>query len=367
MFLKLGDKKYNLPDSVTIGRGEPFDINDRSLARSHAKIVFKKGQWKIKDLGTDTGITVNGTKIKSGKFIQITEKDSVKLGNVSLEIFEKLPAEECAGVRKISASNVTNYAPILYSILFISAATLTFLNSNGNYLNDGILLVCLGVALKVLGALLHMGRGYYFPFKIIHELLVSQEGVTLYLSDKTNFSVRFNSIKSWHVVGKCFFIKAYGQDLKFMMLEDHDEFIRILKNKCLLKLHRGQVLFSWLGILPIVASALAVTLLISTEFKPLILAGHFTGLVAVMGLLAYLFIEDLRELLPLPWKLSRAGQSSLIAGVIALTLVVQFNNYQGQRNQKTLWASVTECGFRNMGNCKITTPGRLPASVNPTK
>ncbi len=361
MFLKLGDKKYNLPDTVTIGRGEPFDIDDRSLARSHAKIVFKKGQWKIKDLGTDTGVTVNGAKIKSGKFIQITETDSVKLGNVTLEIFANLPAAECAGVRKISSKNITNYAPIIYSILFISAATLTIFNSNGNYLNDGIMLALLGVVLKVLGILLHMGRAYYFPFKIIHEMLVSNEGVTLYLSDETNFSLRFASIKSWHVVGKCFFIKAYKQDFKFMMLEDHEEFIRILKNKSLLKLHRGQVLFSWLGIFPLVASALAVALLVSTDLKPLVLAGHFTGLVAVMGLLAYLFIEDLRELLPLPWKLSRVGQSSLIAGVIALTLVVQFNNYQGQRNQKTLWASLTG------KTIKTIIPARLPASVSQEK
>ena len=308
-------------------------------------------------------MTVNGVKIKSGKFIQISEKDVVKLGNVTLEIFDNLPASECVSLRKLTANNVTNYAPIIYSILFISAATITILNSNGNYLYDGIMLGLLGIVLKVLGVLLHMGRAYYFPFKIIHEMLVSSDGVTLYLSDATNFSLRFNSIKSWHVVGKCFFIRAYGQDFKFMMFEDHEEFIRILKNKCLLKLHRGQVLFSWLGTLPLVASALAVTLLISTDLKPLVLAGHFTGLVAVMGLLAYLFIEDLRELLPLPWKLSRAGQSSLIAGVIAFTLVVQFNNYQGQRHQKTLWASISECGLKNLGHCKTTTPARLPASV----
>ncbi len=364
MFVKLGDKKYNLPDSVIIGRGEPFDIDDRSLARSHAKIVLKKGQWKIKDLGTDTGITVNGSKIKAGKFVTISEKDSVKLGNVSLELFETLPAAECAGVRKLTATNITNYSPVLYSILFASAAALTILNSKGNYLSDGIMLALLGVGMKILGVLLHMGRAYYFPFKIIHEMLVSNDGVTLYLSDKSNFSLRFHAIKSWHVVGKCFFIRAYNQDLKFMMLEDHEEFIRILKNKCLLKLHRGQVLFSWLGILPLVGAALAVALLVSTDIKPLILAGHFTGLVAVMGLFAYLFIEDLRDLLPMPWKLSRVAQSSLIAGVIALTLVVQFNNYQGQRSKTSLWANVTNCGFRNIANCEIKTPGRLPASTS---
>lgn len=341
MYLKLGDKKYNLPDSVIIGRGEPFDINDRSLARSHAKLVLKDGMFKIKDLGTDTGITVNGVRIKGGKFKTIALTDVVKLGNVTLELYDSLPAQECTGVRKISIKNTTNYAPLLYGALFVAAAAVTILNSQGNYVTDGISLVVMGITLKCIGMLLRMFRHKFFPFKVIHEMLVSTDGVTLYLSDGSNFSLRFHNIKRWHVVGKSFFIKAHGKDLRFMMLEDHDEFTRILKNKCFTKIHRGQVLYSWMGVLPVFLAALSIALLFTTEIRFLNLAGHFTGLLGVMGLLSYLFIEDLRELIPIPWKLSRTELSGMIAVVITVTLFAQFNHLQKHAGQSKLMAGLS--------------------------
>lgn len=356
MYLKLGEKKYNLPDSVVIGRGEPFDIDDRSLARAHAKLVLKNGKFKIKDLGTDTGITVNGVRIKGGKFKSIELSDVVKLGNVPLELYESLPAQECTGVRKISIKSARDYSLLLYGALFFSAAAVTVLNSHGNYVSDLITLFFLAVVLKFSSVALRMARHRYYPFRNIHEMLVSTDGVTLYLSDGSNFSLRFHSIKRWHVVGKSFFIKAHGKDHRFLMLEDHEEFVRILKNKCLTKIHRGQVLFSWMGILPVALAILSVTFLFTSEIKILNLAGHFTGILGVLGLLAYLFIEDLRELVPIPWKLSRGQLSAAIVVVITATLFAQFNHFQGRRTPKELLAGLA-----------IKRAERMPASLKPKK
>ncbi len=365
MYIKLGDKKYQLPDSITIGRGEPFDINDRSLARAHAKLTYKAGKWKILDLGTDTGISINGSKIKSGKYKTVTLEDKITLGSVPLELFETMEASEYAGIRKIVSRNARNYRPLIYGILFVAAAIVVFSKSQGNHVSDGISLVLLAAILKLMGVFLRMGRGYFFPFKIIHEVILGSDGITLSLSDKSNFSLRFHSIKKWHLVGKCFFIDAYGKDLRFMMLEDHHELERILVNKCLGKRRSGHVLFSCMGLIPLFGALAATGLLLSFDGKIPTLIGHTLGAVSVMGLMTYLFIEDLRELMPFPWKLSRLAQSSLFASVIAVTLVTQFNQVQGNRQKANLFARISG-GLKHEKQVK-SAPVRLPASASKTE
>lgn len=360
MFIKLGEKKYQLPDSITIGRGEPFDINDRSLARAHAKLTYKAGKWKIQDLGTDTGVSVNGVKIKSGKYKTITLEDKISLGSVPLELFDTLPASECTGIKKIVSRNAHNYGPLIYGILFVAASIVVFSKSHGNYASDGISLVLLAGVMKLMGVFLRMGRHRFFPFKIIHEVILGSDGITLSLSDKTNFSLRFHSIKKWHIVGKCFFIHAYGKDLRFMMLEDHSELERILVNKCLGKRRPGHLLFSCLGLIPIFGALSGAAILLLTQGPLMTLTGHILAVISVMGLMTYLFIEDLRELMPFPWKLSRVAQSSLFASVIAVTVVTQFNQVQVSRNKSNLFAQIS---ITLKGDHKTPAPAqRLPAS-----
>lgn len=365
MYLMLGKKKYQLPDNVIIGRGEPFDIDDRSLARAHAKLILKNGVWKIKDLGTDTGITVNGIRIHGGKYKTVNPTDTILLGKVPLTLFEALESTECTGVRKISIGEGRDYSKLIYGSLFISSGFVTLINSTGNYTRDLIALGLIALSLKVLGTLLWMGRQKFFPFRIIHELLVSSDGVTLYLSDGTNFSLRFSSIKKWHVVGKGFFIKAYGKEFRFLMLEGHGELERILKNKCLLKIHRGQVLTSWLGILPGVLALSSIVILQLGSAPSFVIPGHFFGFLGVIGLISYIFVDDLRELLPIPWKLSKGTQTIICATFIALTLNTQYTNFMGERNPRNLIARLAGCALQDKNQCQGKVPVRAPASTDP--
>lgn len=367
MYLKLGDKKYQLPDNVIIGRGEPFDIDDRSLARAHAKLILKNGSWKIKDLGTDTGITVNGVRINGGKYKTVGPTDIIMLGKVPLTLYETLQVQECTGVRKISIGESRDYSWLVYGSLFLSSFLVTILNSSGDLVADLIALLIAACSFKVLGTLFVMGRRKFFPFRIIHELLVSTDGVTLYLSDGSNFSLRFGSIKKWHVVGKGFFIKAHGKEFRFLMLDGHMEFERILKNKCLLKVHRGQVLYSWLGVLPGVFALISVILLQMSSAPEMIIPGHFFGFLGVIGLIAYISIEDLRELVPIPWKLSKGTQKVICVTFIALTLNIQYNNFMGKRNPRNLIARLTTCAFQDSEHCHLKGHDRAPASIKSAK
>ena len=82
------DKSYELGcDEVLIGRHASADIRlpDLSVSRYHAMLTVANGVWTIKDIGSKSGIFVNGELTREAV---LHENDIIKLGNRRL-LFRK--------------------------------------------------------------------------------------------------------------------------------------------------------------------------------------------------------------------------------------------------------------------------------------
>lgn len=81
--MELADYSVSYPlgcDEILIGRHASADIRlpDLSVSRYHALMTVSNGIWTITDIGSKSGIFVNGNLVKS---VQLRENDVIKLGN----------------------------------------------------------------------------------------------------------------------------------------------------------------------------------------------------------------------------------------------------------------------------------------------
>ncbi len=67
-------------DEIIIGRHGSADVRipDMSVSRYHALMTVSNGIWTISDLGSKSGILVNGRSVKHAR---LKENDVIKLGN----------------------------------------------------------------------------------------------------------------------------------------------------------------------------------------------------------------------------------------------------------------------------------------------
>ena len=74
-------------DEVLIGRHASADIRlpDLSVSRYHAILTVSEGKWTIKDMGSKSGLFINGSMVKEAV---LHENDVITLGNRRL-IFRK--------------------------------------------------------------------------------------------------------------------------------------------------------------------------------------------------------------------------------------------------------------------------------------
>ena len=82
------DTTYNLGcDEVLIARHASADIRlpDLSVSRYHAILTVSEGKWTIKDMGSKSGLFINGSMVKEAV---LNENDVITLGNRRL-IFRK--------------------------------------------------------------------------------------------------------------------------------------------------------------------------------------------------------------------------------------------------------------------------------------
>jgi pSer/pThr/pTyr-binding forkhead associated (FHA) protein len=71
-------------EKIIIGRKGDLIIEDESLSREHAELsVLPNGLFKVKDLGSQNGTFVNGSRISVAEF---KEKDILKVGDTRLKL-----------------------------------------------------------------------------------------------------------------------------------------------------------------------------------------------------------------------------------------------------------------------------------------
>lgn len=79
-------KAYPLEcDEILIGRHASADIRllDMSVSRYHAVLTVSNGVWSISDIGSKSGVFVNGNLVKQAR---LRDNDVIKLGNRRLTI-----------------------------------------------------------------------------------------------------------------------------------------------------------------------------------------------------------------------------------------------------------------------------------------
>lgn len=343
IFIRFDGKSYKLPDALTLGRGYPFDIIDRTLARAHARLVLRAGKYKIKDLGSDCGIMLNGHKIRPNKFTLIKPGDKITLGNVPLELHETMTEGSYTEVQNFTNHDITDYAPYIYGALFVLGGLIAWTESSGEFMDDMIFLGIIAAFLKVASVVTRALRTVYFPVEVVVETNLTYEGVTFHITGGKNFSLKFADIDKWYIVGKCFFIQVYKRKPVFLMNEGHEEFATLLRERCPKKRALGLPVLEKLALLPLLFVLVAWISLYFGEIRFFHFIGHGFGALGVAGLLAMFFSEHLRELLPIPSSIPQKSQAMALAGIIAVTMVMQFTSFQGHARVSNLKKSLVEC------------------------
>jgi sigma-B regulation protein RsbU (phosphoserine phosphatase) len=88
--------------AVFIGRSSPNDIqiNDIKISRKHLKI-FKIGEsFSIEDLGSTNGTLLNGEMITPGKSYEVTERDTIVIGNTVIQL-GGIPPNKALGMKDL--------------------------------------------------------------------------------------------------------------------------------------------------------------------------------------------------------------------------------------------------------------------------
>jgi hypothetical protein len=343
IFVRFDGKSYKLPDALTLGRGEPFDVVDRTLARAHARLVFRNEKWKIKDLSSDCGIMVNGQRIKSGKYHQVYPHDKITLGNVPLEIYESLPENSYVEVKNFTAVHITDFAPYIYGGLVVLGLIVAFTESKGDLIEDVLFLGVIAAFLKLASVVTRALRTIYFPVSVVIESNLTSEGATFHITGAKNFSLKFKDISKWYIIGKCFFINVYDRKPIFVMHEGHEELANLLREHCPKKRAMGEPILEKMALLPALFVVTAWICLLFADTRFFHFMGHGFGILGLGGLLALFFSEHLRELLPFPEGFSPWKQTFGLAGLIAITLVMQFAQFQSHYKTNTLVKALYTC------------------------
>ena len=94
-FMELAENNISYPlecDEILIGRHASADIRlpDLSVSRYHAILTVADGIWTIKDIGSKSGVFVNGNLVKQRN---LRENDVINLGSRRL-VFRRRRIEE---------------------------------------------------------------------------------------------------------------------------------------------------------------------------------------------------------------------------------------------------------------------------------
>lgn len=92
-------KQWSLPDGeYIVGRAPECHIyiDDRSISKSHIKIIVGENETSLYDLKSTNGTIVNSKNLKTEEVYILKDKDQIKLGNVILKFMSKGSLEALA-------------------------------------------------------------------------------------------------------------------------------------------------------------------------------------------------------------------------------------------------------------------------------
>jgi hypothetical protein len=76
------------PGPLLIGRLPTCQIvlNDPKVSRSHARLDFVSGAWRVRDAGSQAGTSVNGRRLPANESLELSDGDVLACGPIALEL-----------------------------------------------------------------------------------------------------------------------------------------------------------------------------------------------------------------------------------------------------------------------------------------
>jgi|GEM_PF-4377756 len=236
--LKILDKTVKIDNEIIIGRGAPFELlNDhKDIARAHAQIKEEKHKLWIQALDEDKPTIVNCQRLKPHKYVAITTKDKIQLGDTPLELMKGITASHIEKIERFSNSEMNNYPfhkiwGFIFAFLFLSIQFLSPEDSGppitltSNLIGSSILSLLIAIPLKFT-MLLTKGLN---PNK--HTVYVGKKGFTVHY-DHSNMSVLFKDIESYKNIMGVLQIRAYGKEIALSRLDKYAQLNEYLEKNC---------------------------------------------------------------------------------------------------------------------------------------
>lgn len=106
------DQRFQLAARVIVGRspGCEMRLDDRRVSGEHAAIFYEESHWRIRDLASSNGTSVNGTTLKSGERHVLLQGDQIAFGSsdVIWEFIDEAPPPD-RGILDTSQVGVALY------------------------------------------------------------------------------------------------------------------------------------------------------------------------------------------------------------------------------------------------------------------
>jgi hypothetical protein len=235
--IQIAGKAFKVENDIIVGRGAPFEHLDqhKDVARAHVLIVSENENLQIKDLGSESGTTVNGVALKANQFYPLNVQDEIKLGSVALKIQTNNLTPQSEIIQRFSNENYGKLPfGYLYLAMFILAQTMYLISTKKN-LDFGNVVASLGISalLALVFALpiwfgSRMG-GFLFPNK--HKVYLGESGFTIH-HVKSSMSIMFKNIESIIFKPYTINIVALGEKISLMHIDQSKELKQILKKNC---------------------------------------------------------------------------------------------------------------------------------------
>jgi len=214
IFIRFNKIDYKSPNKLILGRGLPFQSSDLTFAREHAVLVKNSKGIFLNKKSKKFKLIINGEEVKDCKPYRLTPGMSFYLGESYFEIPETDP-KEFENIERIyfgsskffSIENMVNFPLIIAFIIWSYIQFQAPLKPLSSYLtNFGLFLVfCLIVKVLIKFTTILFNQNEF----VGKELTVTQDGMTIFFENGSNFSFKFADIKSWSYKGMVTTINCY--------------------------------------------------------------------------------------------------------------------------------------------------------------
>jgi FHA domain len=198
-YIKFKDKSFKVPNTIMVGRGEPFTIfgRDDLVSRVHFKAEYKKYKFYITAMDKQRPTVVNNKVLKKGRPTEIKATDVVKVGSFECTLCLLPPAGEIIEVKL----NSYEPAPVLTYAIIATGLISAIVHARPVFSNPESFdyLAALPKFFKwwVAQAVFFWAISPALVGARIVNILFGRDGFTLHFKNGKNMTIKKAEVKSW--------------------------------------------------------------------------------------------------------------------------------------------------------------------------